>query len=483
MKIVRKPSLFSFNPNDIVSNHEIYGRRHKTIDSSGNTVDERAFNEDGLFSETIFGNFETEQEYTCKCHSMTGKFYEGCTCPKCNTVVTFVESNINKCGWIDLSGNKYREDGTIAEYGEGFKIIKYISYMFLEKLIGKNNLKKIITTPNIITIDGDLDYDTIKEIQNSAPECKYWHIGLVEFYKKYNEVISYYYSINKVNDEKLFEFLYDPLEVWTDKIPVISTLLRPALRTADGLKLDAINTIYVRLIKNNRILNSKVNQLQLIQNSTLEIIQAEYFQLSEQILENISGKKGLIRQQICGTRIDFTARNIITPAHAGVGMGEVILPYLTFLELWKYEIINILHNVKNISIKEADNIVRNAKNNFNREVYLIMKKMIADEECAILLNRNPTIALGSILYMRVADIKEDFSDLTLSLHNSVLTVLAGDYDGDVLNIISLKDKEMREVFKEVISPEALIIDANTGDINTSLLLERDQILGLNSLLN
>ena len=42
---------------------------------------------------------------------------------------------------------------------------------------------------------------------------------------------------------------------------------------------------------------------------------------------------------------------------------------------------------------------------------------------------------------------------------------------------------MRDVFKDVISPEALIIDANTGDINTSLLLERDQILGLNSLLN
>ena len=62
-------------------------------------------------------------------------------------------------------------------------------------------------------------------------------------------------------------------------------------------------------------------------------------------------------------------------------------------------------------------------------------------------------------------------------------IVRKDYDGDVLNIISLKDKEMREVFKEVISPEALIIDANTGDINTSLLLERDQILGLNSLLN
>ena len=68
MKLVRKPSLFSFIPHDIVSNHEIYGRRCKKVDSAGNVTDERAFNDDGLFSEAIFGNFETEQEYTCKCH-------------------------------------------------------------------------------------------------------------------------------------------------------------------------------------------------------------------------------------------------------------------------------------------------------------------------------------------------------------------------------------------------------------------------------
>lgn len=483
MKLVRKPSLFSFIPHDIVSNHEIYGRRCKKVDSAGNITDERAFNDDGLFSEAIFGNFETEQEYTCKCHSMTGKFYEGCECPKCHTIVSFVESNINKCGWIDLSGNKYREDGTVVEFGEGYKVIKYVAYMFLERLIGKTNLKQIIKTPNIINIEGDLDEEVIKKIQNESPEKKYWHIGLMGFFQKYTEVLTYYYGINKVNDEELFNFLCDPLEVFTDKIPVISTLLRPAVRTADGLKLDEINTIYVRIIKNNKILNSKVNQLQLIKNSMLEMIQAEYFQLSEYIIESISGKEGLIRRQICGTRIDFTARNIITPADANIGAEEVVVPYLTFLELYRFELINIISHVKNVSIKEADNIVRKAKTTFNREVYLVMKKMIADEECSILLNRNPTIALGSIMYMRIADVKEDMSDLTLSVSNTILTPLAADYDGDVLNIISVKDKEMKEVFKEVMSPSALIIDANTGDINYSLTLERDQILGLNSLID
>jgi len=482
MKINRTPSFFEFDPHNIISNHEIYGRKMTTI-KDGVRVEENVFNEDGLFSPSIFGNFETEHEYSCKCGFLAGKFYDGFTCPKCNTVVTFKESLINKMGWIDISGNKYNSDGVIIEKGEGYKIIKYIAYNHLEKLIGKANLRKVMETPNTITATGELDTESIKLIQESSPECKYWYIGLVEFYKKYHEVLEYYYTLNNVENDKLFEFLYDPAEVWTDKIPVISTLLRPAVRTTDGLKLDILNTIYVRLIKNNKILNSKVEQIDLIKNSTLEIIQAEYFQLSEEILKNIKGKSGLIRSQICGTRIDFSARNIITPAHAGIKMDEVVIPYLTMLELYKFEVINILHNVNHISIREAEKIHFKAMKKFNPEVYNIMKKMIKDGDCSILLNRNPTIAIGSMLCMKIADVKEDYTDLTLSLSNTILTLLAADFDGDVLNIISLKDNTMKEIFKAVLSPEALIIDSNNGNIKEDILLERDQILGLNALLS
>jgi methenyltetrahydromethanopterin cyclohydrolase len=82
----------------------------------------------------------------------------------------------------------------------------------------------------------------------------------------------------------------------------------------------------------------------------------------------------------------------------------------------------------------------------------------------------------------VAGIKHDYDDLTMSIHNGILSLLAGDYDGDVLNIVSVKDREMKEVYKEVFSPINLIIDANNGSFNEALNLERDQVLGLNSLL-
>lgn len=100
----------------------------------------------------------------------------------------------------------------------------------------------------------------------------------------------------------------------------------------------------------------------------------------------------------------------------------------------------------------------------------------------MLLNRNPTISYGSILYLRVAGVKPNITDSTMSLHNNILTCLAGDYDGDVLNLISVKDKSTRELFKSVFSPIHLIIDPNNGRFNNALNMERDQVLGMNSLL-
>ena len=52
-----------------------------------------------------------------------------------------------------------------------------------------------------------------------------------------------------------------------------------------------------------------------------------------------------------------------------------------------------------------------------------------------------------------------------------------------MNIISLKDKESKEVFRKTFAPSSLLIDSNTGFVNADLLLERDQVLGFNALLH
>ena len=115
-------------------------------------------------------------------------------------------------------------------------------------------------------------------------------------------------------ERKLYDSLEDIDNVFTNKIPVLSTVLRPAMRTSEGLKMDALNNIYINILKSVKILHDNTNKSLLSKIYTHAALQAQYFQLSEEIIENIKGKGGLIRNQIMGTRVNFSARNIISPS-------------------------------------------------------------------------------------------------------------------------------------------------------------------------
>lgn len=506
MKLIQKEIVKNYNQDNEISNSEIFTRKSEMIAKDNTVIEVKKFADDGLFSPRIFGELETEETYSCGCGKYKGKVFEGLTCddPNCpNPEVKLIEANIDKFGWINL-------DGTF--------VINYIPYMILEKIIGRDHLRKIIDVLDTITIEGNLDTDVIDGIRSTGEYQKYYYIGIPEFKDNYLEILKHYFALNnpklvlpdeydflsyedveaktdlddtekkrilgiyKTKERKIYSFLLDQTHVFTDKIPVISTVLRPAVRTADGLKMDEINYTYINILKSVKILKEKVDIITIIKNSTILRIQALYFQLSEEIVSNIKSKNGLIRNQICGTRVNFSARNIISPARSGYKIDELVLPYITFLHLYKFEIINILSRIKNVKFADANEIWFRATIKLDEEVYTIMKKMIADEEIGVLLNRNPTISYGSILYLRVAGIKHNYDDFTMSVHNGILSLLAGDYDGDVLNVISLKDSETKQVFRDVFSPISLMIDSNNGEFNRSLNLERDQILGINSLL-
>lgn len=413
MKLKKISSIKLFNPDNVVTSSEIYSRRNELVMEDGVLKEARSFDDKGLFSKRIFGNLNADEEFSCECGKFTGKLYEGLTCDKCGAEVKMIQANIDKIGWIDLKGHH---------------VIKYISYSLLEKVIGRENLKHIVHLPNKITMQGDIDTKEIEEIQKTSPEHKYWHIGLRRFREIYREVLDYYHELHGKKEKKVYEFLEDVYDVFTDKIPVISIVLRPAMRTADGLKLDELNNVYINILKNVEMLEDTVNLTDIIRDITVELVQAEYFQLSTKIMDNIKSKGGLIRNQIMGTRVNFSARNIISPAKAGYKIDEIVLPYITFLYLYKLELVNIISRVKNVSLSEAEQIWHSASLRVDREVYKIMKKMIVDEEIGILLNRNPTISYGSILYLKVAGIKDDYEDMTMSIHNGILSLLAGDYD-------------------------------------------------------
>ena len=90
---------------------------------------------------------------------------------------------------------------------------------------------------------------------------------------------------------------------------------------------------------------------------------------------------------------------------------------------------------------------------------------------------NPSINIGSIMNLRIRNVKKDINNLTLSLPNSILVPFAADYDGDVLNIIALFTQEQSDNFKEFI-PQNLLISANNGKFNGEFSLQKDQKLAV-----
>ena len=66
-------------------------------------------------------------------------------------------------------------------------------------------------------------------------------------------------------------------------------------------------------------------KLEIIVNSTVSRMQLLLNQLSDKIIENIKGKSGFIRNSIMGTRINYSARNVISPAKSGIKFNEIVL--------------------------------------------------------------------------------------------------------------------------------------------------------------
>lgn len=93
---------------------------------------------------------------------------------------------------------------------------------------------------------------------------------------------------------------------------------------------------------------------------------------------------------------------------------------------------------------------------------------------------NPTINYGSLLLMNVVDIKRGHGDeYTMSLPIQILPVLNADFDGDVLNIISLKTKKLEKAFDKTYNPRKnMFISRNDGLFNDDFNLLKDQSIGL-----
>lgn len=418
--------------------------------------------EGGIYSD-VMGQLVDDDininEYSCSpnCRNLVGRIYEGQVCPICHQVVkNNFGADITRNGWINL---------------DKYKVVIPAAWKKLNRLIGNSVLDDIIAFNDNIDFQGNVVIGTTEKDKKRP----FSHIGMIEFYKRFEEIMEYYGKLKKKPNEAAF-LIHFKNRIFTSKVSVISQHLRPAFINSSEkmFKYDGINSCYSIIISNAAMISkSQITNRYMNINKSLYTIQKELEKLYELILQKLDGKKKLMRRKIQGTKMSWSSRMVIT-ANTGTtyGIDHIVISYKAFFELYFFEIINCLKKGivtqffvdKTIyEIIEWLDVLKYSVE-VNPVIYQVMKWLIDNNEDGLwcLVNRPPTMDLGSLQMLRVVDVIPNARESNMRVPLTSLEAWNADFDGDTLSVYSVKEKCVCDEFNAGFNPRNLILNKTSA---------------------
>lgn len=433
-------------------------------------------NYNGLQSPFFGSDFSDETQYqerwACKCKRYVGKAYQGYVCEYCHEEVDFIGTDLSKFGYIAINH---------------FKTLSPLAILKLNDVMGKISgefvLDKIL----------DVRYNTSvpdKFMNTESKDYKkhpFLYKGMRWFQEHFEEVMMHYLDVKPTKRDIIMELLDEPQKVFVSHIAVISSAVRPEAKGEKDKKLYKLKINYIcqTMIRLANQINDLGDPSEMTVYNFTEIDKSLYaFQkqvnaYANEILTLLCGKKGVFQGKLLSGRFNFTARCVITPSTEEVlEIDEIELPYIAFLELYRYELINIYANERKINLIEANAAWQRATIRFDEKFWKIGTAMIQKHpdmmEC--LINRNPSINYGSFVCVHVVRIKHNIEDKTLTIPNGILKSMNADFDGDQLNIFRIHTKYFCKKFRNAMAPsKTLAINKIDGKVNKDIMPSKDEI--------
>lgn len=483
---VMKVIPFTFNLDNECRQDFINGKGIRIVSrESFDKKNQKIYN--GLQSEFFGSDFGDDHafsdRYSCACGKLKGQVHEHKYCHECNTEVQFNDIDLKKFGWIIIDG--------------GYYIISPIYYAKLEALFGKIDQTETVISAiiNVRYKDGKTSGDNPALDEKDlivVEKHPFIRRGMVWLRNNFRQVLDYYKKKKPASKKEAFDEIYDNIDkIFCHCIPVYSSVLRIETPGEKGEKSYKIktNTCYRSII--NSV--NKINEL--VQNRDGEddydpdeetSINRFLAQIQKDLQANyteefkiISGKNGFIQAKVVAGRYNFSARNIIISGSDILRTNEIEICYSTFIELFRYELINIYAKFNNCTLAEADNAVRRANAYFDKDIYCMMQLIIKSQANVYLMcNRNPSINFGSFVTLKIAKVKRDFGDKTLTLNRRILQTMGADFDGDQVNIFRIIGMDMTSKFTKNMDPTTnLFINRIDGRLNTAMMPAKDEAMG------
>lgn len=331
--------------------------------------------------------------FKCECGYLKSAINNNSICPVCGTRCQYVGDNFSYYGWLVLRG-------------EDHYVIHPALYKSIESFIGKNVLKRILEYKDYKDADGHDIEQTIAERDKHADE-PFFGIGMIEFRKRFDEIMDYYSKQYKNKSKKDYydDIMQDRDKVFTQSIPVFTTLLRPVDPNASSLYYESTNGLFYMMSRLtwelNEFAEKKMKGKSTSEHQLLYDLQVRYTKLCDEIDEIMQGKKGAFRSLLAG-RYNFSSRCVIVP-NPKLRIDQVMLPYAALVELLQQRIVNIIQKSYNKSYADAYDIWYRATIQPDTMIKNIIQTII-DNSCdgqgiPLIINRNPTIAYGGIMQM------------------------------------------------------------------------------------
>lgn len=365
------------------------------------------YNEGGIRSSFFYSEMGDanafQEKYSCKCGYLMGTANEDAICKYCGTPVKIVNIDLKKFGYIKI---------------KDYKVIHPGLYLFLDNIMGEKNKKSIlaniIQSPKFADTDkhGNVINDEEEEFDKDQP---FKRIGMIEFQRRFDEILDFYANKNKRNvnmEENVVFVKLNRDKLFVSHIPVFSSALRFSMIQNEINFVNGADKIYNMLFSSVSRMNKSIDSLTV--DKKLPYIQKKFNELYDKMFNLINKKEGFIKSGVLAGREDFTARNVIV-SDPDLAADEIILSYMGFLELYKFEIINKLASSQNITENQAHAEWYQACITYSEKVYKLIKIMIKDEETYCVINRPPTIDWGSMIQVRIIDVTKEIDDLTMSI--------------------------------------------------------------------
>ena len=443
--------------------------------------------DDSIFSRKYGRSMQDDDPYinrfSCAKGCTQGSFYAvpndpNWVCPHCGTEIKLVGDDFTFFGWIRLK--------------DEYCVIHPLMYLSLVFLIGKDNLDAIIEPEIELDTNGNpmTNYDKRllkKKMQRkykrkSSMDTTYAGIGMLAFRDNFDEIAKYFLKKKPAKKEVYDDIMKHRNIIFTHSIPVYTTQLRIAKVENRRFSFESTNADFNILAKLAASVNKdhiSIYRNTKYQNRLLWDMQSKIGRLTEEIINILSGKKGVMRSTISG-RAAFTSRTVIVP-NSRLKMDEVTMPYFGLCIMMEQVLINIIQKSYNCSYSQAYKMWYYATLKVDDRVKTIIDGLIHAGKVRILINRPPTISYQSFVYKRVVECTLDF---TMGIDVYTLKGLAADFDGDATSALFLYNKKFADACERVYSPRnAFCISRNDGGMNNDINISKDTVINLNALMN